>query len=282
MIDNTFKSIEQLENGTALDKIIVLKSVYKQGKTTVQPVADGMGWYKGIQRLSEEDKRKLVHWAEPHNKFIIKEGTTFDLNDEAQRITWEWVKHSPCICATKDEVQHTPGAEFYIHLENEEAKNNISRLELKHKATEYILKDNAVNYPMRAELLGINMDGDSPLVIKEYLMEQADKYPEKILAVYSSKDISVKLLLLKAIKKNVIKIGIDGLYTYGSNVLGTSERSAVNWLSDENNAELVKVLEREVDPEYFRKVKDNIANAPTIDVTDQTGTKKRTEPATRS
>jgi len=278
MIDNTFKSIEQLENGTALDKVIVLKSVFKQGKTTVQPVADGMGWYKGIPRLSEEDKRKLVHWAEPTSKFVIKEGTTFDLNDPAQKITWDWVKHSPCICATKDEVQHTPGAEFYIHLENEEAKNNISRLELKFKATEYILKDNAVNYPMRAELLGINMDGDSPLVIKEYLMEQADKNPEKILAIYSAKDVSVKLLLLKAIKKNVIKIGDGGLYTYGGNVLGTSERSAINWLSDSDNAEIVKILEREVDPDYFKKVAKNIADAPDIE-SEQT---KKTEPAKRS
>jgi len=279
MESNAFNSIEQLENGTALDKIIVLKSVFKQGKTTVQPVADGMGWYKGIPRLSEEDKRKLVHWAEPTSKFVIKEGTVFDLNDDAQKITWDWVKHSPCICATREEVDHTPGAEFYIHLENEEAKNNISRLELKHKATEYILKDNSVNYPMRAELLGINMDGDSPVIIKEYLMEQADKHPEKILTVYSAKDVAVKLLLLKGIKKHVIKIGDGGLYTYGGNVLGTSEKSAVNWLSDTDNAEIVKLLQREVDPDYFKKVKENIADAPNVEVTTP---EKKVAPAARS
>lgn len=258
MENTVFKNIEQLENGTPSDKIIILKSVFKQGKTTVQPSPNGHNWYKGIPRLSDEDKKKLVHWAEPEHKFVIKDGTTFDLNDDIQKVTWEWVKHSTCICNTKDEVQHTPGAEFYIHLENEEAKKNIDRYELKFKATEYIVNDNSINYPMRVELLGINMDGESPTVIKEYLMEQADKNPAKIIAIYASKDISAKLLLLKALKKNVIRIGDGGLYMYGSNVLGTSEKSAVNWISDSDNVEFAKLLEKESDPEYFSRIKKNI------------------------
>ena len=55
-----FNNIEQLENGTPADRIIRLKSVYKTGKTTVQPVRDSItNWYKGVPRLSEEEKRKL-------------------------------------------------------------------------------------------------------------------------------------------------------------------------------------------------------------------------------
>jgi len=252
-----FDSIEQLENGTPSDKVIVLKSVFKQGKTTVMPTADGNGWYKGVPRLSDEDKRKLVHWAEPTSKKVIREGTTFDLNNEVDRITWAWVKHAPCICATKEEVQHTPGAEFYIYLENEEAKTNISRHELRYKATDLILKDNAVNYPMRAELLGINMDGESPLVIKEYLMDQANRAPEKIIAIYKSKDISAKLLLLKALKKGVVREE-GGLFMFGSNVLGTTQDSSVKWLANPENAEIVRLLEREADPEYFSKLKKEV------------------------
>ena len=80
-MDSTiFKSLEQLEQGTPTDKVIRLKSVYKIGKTTMQPVADGHGWYKGIPRLSEDDKKALKYWAEPTSKFTIKDGTTFDLN----------------------------------------------------------------------------------------------------------------------------------------------------------------------------------------------------------
>lgn len=248
-----FNNISQLENGTPSDKVIVLKSVFKQGKTTVMPVPNEMGWYLGIPRLSEDEKRKLAHWAEPDAKCVLRENKTFDLNDDAQRVTWEWVKHSPCICETKDAVQHTPGAEYYIHLENEEAKKNVSRYELKNKASDYVLNDSPTNYQMRIELLGIEMSGDSPWILKEFLLEQADTNPEKIIAIYCSKDISIKLLLLKALKKNIIRIGEGGLYMYGSNVLGTSEASAVVWMSESDNAEIVKVLQREIDPEYYKK-----------------------------
>ena len=125
-----FNNIEQLENGTALDKIIRLKSVYKTGKTTVNPVKDAItGWYKGVPRLSEEDKRGMVYWATSTSKFTIQDGTTFDLNDKAQKVIWDWVKHCPCIAETEEDCQFTNGAEFYIHLENKEAERNVSRKE---------------------------------------------------------------------------------------------------------------------------------------------------------
>ena len=246
-----FKNLEQLENGTPTDKLITIKSVFKTGKTTVQPVSDGLGWYKGVARLSEDDKRKLKHWAEPSSKFIIKDGVTFDLNDEAQRITWEWVKHCPCIAPNEESCQHTPGAEFYVYLENEVAAKNISRRELKYKAIKCILDDNSVNYPMRSELLGINMDYAKPSVIKDFLLDQAETNPEKVLSIYEGADVSVRLLLLKSRKLGKVVVDESGFYRYGNVVLGMSERAAVDWLQDKTHRHLIEMLEKEVDPDYF-------------------------------
>jgi hypothetical protein len=252
---NTFKTLEQLENGTPTDKIITIKSVYKTGKTTVQPVSDGMGWYLGVARLSEEDKRKLTHWAEPTSKYVLKDGVSFNLNDEAQRITWDWVKYSPCIAPTEEVCQYTLGAEFYVYLENEVAAKSISRKELKWKAVKCILDDNSVNYPMRAELLGVNMDYAGPSVIKDFLLEQAEAAPEKVLAIYEGNDVSVRLLILKAKKKGTIYIDEPGFYRYGNVVLGMSEKSAVDFIQDKANKHLIEMIEKEVNPEYFAKDK---------------------------
>lgn len=247
-----FNNIEQLENGTALDKVIRLKSVYKTGKTTVQPVKDRLtGWYKGIPRLSEEDKRKMVYWAEIDSKFVIQDGTTFDLNDPAQKVIWEWVKHCPCIAESEEDCQFTSGAEFYIYLENKEAETSVSRKERRYKANKYIMEDNAVNYPMRASLLGVAMDGDSPVVIKDFLLSQADQNPDKVLAIYEGHDISLRLLLLKARQLNVITTDQAGLFRYGNTVLGMTETSVINWMQDGGNKHLVEMIEREVNPDYF-------------------------------
>lgn len=263
-------NLEQLENGTPSDKIIVIKSVFKTGKTTVQPVADGSGWYRGVARLSEEDKRKLTHWAEPTSKYVIKDGVTFNLNDEAQKITWDWVKFSPCIAQSQEECQHTPGAEFYVYLENEEASKSISRRELKYRAIKCILDDNSVNYPMRSELLGINMDYASPSVIKDFLLDQAESKPEKILTIYEGADVSVRLLLIKARKKGTIKVDESGFYRYGNVVLGMSEKASVDWLQDRAHKHIIEMIEKETNPEYF--VKDDLKDGPEIEKTKVTDT----------
>ena len=271
-------NLEQLENGTPSDKIILIKSVFKTGKTTVQPVADGSGWYLGVARLSEEDKRKLTHWAEPSSKFVIKDGVSFNLNIEAQRITWEWVKHSPCIAQSLEACQHTPGAEFYVYLENEEASKSISRRELKYKAIQHILNDNSVNYPMRSELLNINMDYASPSVIKDFLLDQAEQKPEKILAIYEGADVSVRLLLIKARKKGVLKVDDSGFYRYGNVVLGMSEKASVDWLQDRAHKHIIEMIEKETNPEYFKAPEENPEKPLTVpDENPQEQTKTVTE-----
>lgn len=252
MKKGVFKNIEQLENGTVTDKVIRLKSVYKTGKTTVQPCKDAMtGWYKGIPRLSDEEKRKLVYWADPTSKFTIQDGTTFDLNDPAQKTIWEWVKHCPCIAPTEEDCQFTNGAEFYIYLENREAEVSVGRKERRYKANKYIMEDQPSLYPVRASLLGVEMEGESPVIIKDFLLTQADQNPDKVLAIYEGHDISVRLLLLKAKKTNVITSDRSGLYRYGNTAIGMSEASVISWLQDAGNKHLVELIEKETNPEYF-------------------------------
>lgn len=269
-------TLEQLENGTPTDRIIVIKSVFKTGKTTVQPVSDGTGWYKGVDRLSDDEKRGRKHWSSPDSKFVIKDGVTFNLNDEAQKITWEWVKHSPCIAKNEDACQHTPGAEFYVYLENEVAAKSITKRELKYKAIKCILDDNSVNYPMRAELLGVNMDYAKPTVIKDFLLDQAETVPEKVLNIYEGADVSVRLLLLSAKKKGVVIVDEAGFHRYGSVVLGMSEKAAVDWLQDKSHKHIITQIEKETNPEYFAvETKDDEKDAPVVTEVKRGGAKQK-------
>lgn len=267
--------IAQLENGTPSDKVITLKSVYKSGKTTVQPTKDGYGWYRGIPRLSDEEKRKLKFWAEPDTKFVIQDGTTFDLSIEEHRTTWEWVKHCPCIAESEEACQFTKGAEFYPYIEEKAAEKSISKKLLRHKAETLILGDNSSNYPSRALLLGVNMNGDHPSVIQDYLLTMAEQSPAKVIGIYESHDISVRLLLLKAQDKGVIVID-NGLYRYGTISLGMTEESCVAWLLDNDNKNIVESIERDVNPEYFAKKEaaSTVTESPAKSPVKKTTTKK--------
>lgn len=248
-------SIEQLENGTVTDKIIEIKSIYKNGVTTVQPVRDPLSnWYKGIPRLSENDKRDLKFWADPDSKFVLKEGTLLDLNREEHRVIWSWLKYQPCLAMSYEECQSRPAAEFYVHLQNKEAQQSISRKKLKHKAEEYVMNDNASNYPLRVKLLGINMDGEDPVVIEDFLLGRAGSEPERVIKLYEDKKLSLRMLLLEAVEKRKIIIEPSGAYRYGTMFLGMTEESALDWMNSSENASVVRLLEEEVNPSYFKDV----------------------------
>ena len=244
-------SFEQLENGTATDKILEIKSIYKNGKTTVQPVRDPMsGWYKGVPRLSEDDKRKLKFWAEKESKFVLKEGVTLDLNNEEHKVIWDWLKYQPCLAMSYEECQMKPDAEFYVHQRHKEAIKNVDRKRTKYKAIQFITNDNPVNYPLRVKLLGINMDGEDAIVIEEFLLDQAEQNPQRIIKLYEDKFVSLRMLLLEALERGKIVIEPSGAYRYGNIFLGMSEDSVVDWMNNPENRTTVRLIEEELNPEY--------------------------------
>jgi hypothetical protein len=267
-------SLEQLENGTAIDKIIEIKSIYKNGKTTVQPVKDPLtGWYRGVERLSDEDKRSKKFWAEPNSKFILKEGTTFDLTREEHRIIWEWVKFQPCLASSFEEAQTRPEAEFYIHIRGQEAQKRVVGKKLKAKAAQLILADNPSNYTLRAKLLSVNMDGEPDNnIILDFLLDMAEKAAPRVIKVYEDKLVSLRMLLINATEKGIVQIEASGAYRYGNIILGMSEDTAIDWLANEENKNTVQLLEKEVNPEYFKakekaiiKTKKDSKDLPTLE-----------------
>jgi len=250
MINN----IEQLENGTVTDKIIEIKSIYKNGKTTVQPVKDPLsGWYKGLKRLSENDKRDLKFWADPETKFILKEGIFLDLSREEHKVIWEWVKYQPCLAMSYEDCQKTPEAEFYVHLQHKEALESISRKKTKYEAMKLITEDNASNYPLRVRLLGVNMDGEDPAIIEDFLLERAESDAESIIKLYNDKFLSLRMLLIEAVSKRKVIIEPTGAYRYGNMFLGMTEESALDWMNSSENKSVVRLLEEDVNPEYFKE-----------------------------
>ena len=242
--------ISQLENGTPGTKLITLKSVWKTGKCTVQPVPDGRGWYVGIPRITDDEKKKLRYWADSKSRCELKDGVSFDLSDEGQRVTWEWVKFCVEIAATLEDTQSTKQAEFYVHVIEDEAAKSVAKRSLTYRAMKYVSEDSDNNLKDRATILGVNMQEDSKMVILDYLMEMAQNNPQKVIDSYENPFINLKLLMLSALSMNIIKY--DGqIYRHGNTVLGVSEEAMFEFLKRSDNKAIVKLIEREVHPEYF-------------------------------
>lgn len=264
MKDETMFNLEQKENGTPTAKIITLRGVYKT-KRTVQPAFDpATGWYAGVERISEDAKKDLTYYitvgetgdkARLNTSLTLEDGMTFDLSKEVDAINWNWVKHLPAVSHSFEDAQKSKLAEFYVLIEGREAQKKNKEISLRHKAVQLVLEDSPVNYENRALLLGHDMKGENPEIVKEFLLEMADtkKSCARVIEIYTSNSLNIQLLYLKAKQKNIITSTPNGAVKYGSQILGMSDEGAIVFLQSKENREVVTLLEKEVSPEYFEE-----------------------------
>jgi len=238
---------------------IVLKSVFsKEKKLVVMPAKDPRtGWYAGVDRLSDDEKKKLKYWVEPTTKLVIEHNKEFDLSDETDRLNWEWVSKLPSIALSYEEAQQTKEALFYVENQEVESKKTVKLEEMINKATSYILKDRSDMLADRARLLGYDMEGESVWAIKELLLKIAKdpKTYSRIIDVYESNSTALHLLFLKARDKNIIVLE-NGAYLYGTTVLGVTEESVIKTLQDPAQKEIVELISKDLNntsPKQSRK-----------------------------
>lgn len=225
---------------------------------------------------------------DPNRVFFIREdavidvtdGMVFDLDKVADRFKWEAIKNNPFIApdyyakdakgdslingTTKeytlnDYLNKTPRrfgiAELYIERPGVEANRRVSRKKLKHDAESYIYGDERgyEGRVLKARLLGHRMDHMPDSDVLDYLLQVAEKDPEKIINLYTGGDTAVRLLFIEARDKHVINYK-NRLYTYADNVvLGATDEAAILYLKDPKNANVFKLIKQDTYPELMGK-----------------------------
>ena len=229
----------------------------------------------GDMILSENERNdpNRQYFIKETDTFDIVDGTTFDLENVRQRFIWEAIQYCPLIAPdyyAKDKngnslINGTPGwnsksprfgiAELYIERPGVEANRRVSRKKLKHDAESYIYDDER-GYDgrvLKARLLGHRMDGMADADVTDYLLQIAERDPEKIINLYTGGDTAVRLLFIEARDKNVI-IYKNKLYTYADNVvLGATDDAAILFLKDPKNANVYKLIKQDTYPNLVSK-----------------------------
>jgi hypothetical protein len=212
--------------------------------------------------------------------FDIVDGTTFDLENVRQRFIWEAIKNCPLIAPdyyAKDKngnslINGTIGwnsktprygiAELYVERPGVEANRRVSRKKIKHDAESFIYNDER-GYDgrvLKARLLGHRREGMADADVTDYLLQVAERDPEKIINLYTGGDTAVRLLFIEARDKNVI-LYKNKLYTYADNVvLGATDDAAILFLKDPKNASVYKLIKQDTYPELIGTEKSKKEN----------------------
>ena len=260
---------------------IVLKSV--RGKVGIvikmQPCRDPKtgNWPDCVKRVDSNGNMVLSEKElnDPNRDYFIREdaeidvtdGMVFDLSNTGDRFKWEAIKNNPFIAPDYFSTDKNGNslingdskrygiAELYIVRPGVESQRRVSRKKLKHDAESYIYGDDrgAEGRVLKARLLGHRMDNMPDADVTDYLLQVAEKDPNKIINLYTGGDTSIRLLFIEARDKHVI-VYKNKLYLYADNVvLGATDEAAILFLKDPKNANVLKLIKQDTYPELMGK-----------------------------
>lgn len=282
----TIRNMGTTKTDLKFDNTITLRSVYgKVGiKYYIQPCKNPTtGRYpevvkhvnsQGDMILTDAERNSGKYFVKEDEVFIIEDGKTFNLDDEIDAAQWEAIKYCKLIAPdryAKDDkgVSLIDGesswnnrkprygvAELYVERLGADTQKKVSRKVLQHKAISYILDDER-GYDgrvLKAKLLGKNMSNFTDADVQDFLIEIAEKNPDKIIKLYTGGDTRLRLLFIEAREKHVI-IYKNKLFLYGDDiVLGATDDAVITWMADPKNKKVLELITKDTYPELQSKV----------------------------
>lgn len=272
------------------EKVIVLRSVYGKANQIVflQPAKNPKtGLYPSHIRavnshgdliLSETDKE--LGYDEKSGFLFFREddivdipdGKTFNTNDPKENSEWEAIKHSKLIANDRyakeadgsyiiDGSKKSDGsnksygiAELYIEHAGKDSEKKATKRELIHRANTFIYDDSIEKRRNMCKILNKNPERISDPDVTNYLTEQAERDPQRIIDLYTGGDTHIRLLFVDAREKGIIKVK-DRLYIYGNDIiLGSTDESVIMYLKNPRNKKIVDMIKRELDPDFYTDI----------------------------
>jgi len=249
-------TLEQIES--APSGKVIIKSLFKNTRCTIQPMKDRNGYSIGITELSDIQKQSLQRWeyALPTDTFVLEDNKEIDLKDPKQKVVWNWVKNcTNDLAYSFDEAQKTRKVSFYIYVPEENAKININHTKKKHRAEKHVLETSHSDLIKRAKILGTNMEGLSMELVVQWFLDmltQGHVAVDRVIDLFESSINGYKILINDAVDKNLMtRDERSGIYYYGTVILGTTFEQVIAWLEEKKNKPVLDKLRESLYPEFF-------------------------------
>lgn len=259
-----------------MSNLITIRSVYgKVKKYYFQPIRlkNGMfpSFVKRVRTTADGSTEMILSEAEMNSKdrdyfipedmvIVVEDGKTFDLDNPYERNLWEAIKNSDIIAPERDakdeqgnylidgNIRRYGAAELYIDRPGVEAQRRVSKIQLINKACNYITEDTPAHRRVICKLLGKAMDHVTDVDVQDYLYQKAEQNPNLVIEIYTSSDQALKLLLIDARQKNIIR-NQSGIWMYADTALGMTDEATILFLKDPKNKAIYDSLKYELYPE---------------------------------
>ena len=276
------------------NKIVTLRTVYKLKEYHFMPTKqpNGLNWdfvkpvridsdgssYMVLSEAERNDPRSAYFLPEDLD-IVVTEGTTFDLSDPLQYNKWMAIKDNDLIAPTRDSKDADGNflidgdkkrygiAELYVDIAGEDSERSINRRKLIHEAEEYVFNDSENGILTKCRLLGRNMKNAPFTDAKDYLLQEADKHPQKIIDLYTGQDSGIQLMLLDAKEQNIIR-KVNGWWMYGETNLGATDEAMLTFFKTPMNKPIFDALKKHVYPQFALQFENNTSKDTKVEEPD--------------
>ena len=266
------------------NKVITLRSVYgKMKEYHFQPGKQKNGmpfpFVKRVRVSADGTTEMIMSDAEMNNPdsqyyipedmdIVVTDGTTFDLSNPLEYNKWKSIENSELIApmrGARDEngelvidgdKRRYGMAELYVDVPGQESERAVTKRKLITKASTYIEQDSVEGRLTKVKLLGKAMRHAPSSDIENYLYERAEKNPQEVIELYTSQDIALKLLLIEAKEKNVIRKR-NGVFMYGDMSLGATDESILLYLKMPSNLKILQGIKNETFPNFVKQIENS-------------------------
>ena len=275
------------------NKVITLRTPYKLKEYHFTPMTDENGlrkpFVKPVQIDANGDSHMILSEAEKNDPnsiyflpedmdIVVTEGTTFDLSNPLDYNKWEAIKNSDLIVPMRDARDENGNllidgdkkrygiAEIYVDVAGEDSERMLDRRKKIFKAQEFVFGDSMNGILTKCRLLGRNMNNAPFADAQAYLVELADKSPDRIIDLYTGQNTGLQLLLLDAKEKHIITKS-NGWFMYGETNLGATDDAVISYLRSPMNKKLLDALKAHVYPEFAMQLNKSEDNSTTEETT---------------
>lgn len=213
-----------------------------------------------------KDDDPLDYFVRTSDRFFIKDGEEFDLNNPIKLKQWEAIKFSDLIYDSRGKTDEngkiivepsdkaSSQAVYYVERIIEETKKRNTASRKLNKALNYIYNASRDSLRIRAMLLGKYIKDAYDEEIEEFLSEFAKKDPDKVISLFESNDTKYLIAFTYAKQKGIIRQK-GGLYTYSdSDIIGRDADSCVEFMKNPKNKIITDRILKDVQE---LSVKDN-------------------------
>lgn len=232
-----------------IQKVITLKSILGRAdqKVMVRPTKNSAtGELLGVERLNKNQQEGKAYVVDPKRKLTLKDGTTFDLSDEIERIDWNWVQYSIYVVNTREDANKSPEAVFFVEDEERDNKNTLDKTTLFYDAETQIRKGwNAPERMNYARLLGHDLSMHTEMEVLNYLIEfakQNEKNAQEILKIENDPYKRERLEVLRWKDVALVEEKAGGMWFFGEFRMGLNIDQALAWVMQAEHADVVATI----------------------------------------